>query len=75
VLVLTGTSKNDSFVLQVKSGGILLCKHGCKINTYSLASIGRIVMLSGGGSDTVTLPGSLIIPMQLVGQWKVNKTK
>jgi len=75
VLVLTGTSKNDSFLLQVKSGGVLLCKHGCKLNTFSLASIGRIVMLSGGGNDTVTLPGSLIIPTQFVGHWKVNKTK
>ena len=75
VLVLSGTSKNDNFVLQLKSGGVLLCKHGCKLNTYSLASIGRIVMLSGGGSDTVTVPTSLLVPMQFVGQWKVNKSK
>jgi hypothetical protein len=74
VLVLSGTSKKDSFVLQVKSG-VLLCKHGCKINTFSLASIGSIVMLGNGGSDTVTLPMSLTIPLQLIGQWKVNKTK
>jgi hypothetical protein len=74
VLVLSGTSKNDSFVLQVKSG-TLLCKHGCKLNTFSLAQIGSIVMLGNGGKDTVTLPMSLSIPMQLFGQWKVNKTK
>ena len=74
VLVLSGTSKNDSFVLQVKSG-TLLCKHGCKLNTFSLAQMGSIVMLGNGGKDTVTLPMSLSIPMQLFGQWKVNKTK
>ncbi len=74
VLVLTGTSKNDNFVLQLKSGA-LLCKHGCKINTYSLAQIGSIVLLGNGGNDTVSLPISLAIPMQLIGQWKVNKTK
>src|SRR5205085_4224342 len=58
VLVLSGTSKNDSFQLLLRAGGVLLCKHGCKINTFSLASIGRIVMLSGGGSDTVAVPSS-----------------
>jgi hypothetical protein len=74
VLVVSGTGKNDSIQFQL-NGGALLCRRGCKLATYSLGSIGRIVLLGGGGSDTVSMPSSLAIPMQLIGQWKVNKTK
>src|SRR5205823_290024 len=75
VLVITGSSKIDNIQLQLSSGKVLLCKHGCKIATYSLASVGRIVVMGLDANGTVTVPASLNTPLELLGKGKIKKSK
>ena len=66
VLVITSTSQIDNIQLQLSSGGILLCKRGCKIAVYQAVSIGRIVVLNMDGNDTLQVDPQLNVPVQTV---------
>ena len=67
VLVTTGTKNNDDIQIQLTNKGVVLCKRGCKIATYSLSQVGRIVIMGGAGNDKLTVPTNLNMPVEMYG--------
>jgi hypothetical protein len=67
ILVAMGTSGNDTIEIQLQKNTILLCKNGCKITTFSLAQVGRIVFFGSSGNDTLKMPTNVNRPFEVYG--------
>jgi Ca2+-binding RTX toxin-like protein len=67
MLVAMGTGGNDTIQIQLVKKTILLCKHGCKISTFSLAEVGRVVIFGSGGNDTLKMPTNVNRPYEIYG--------
>jgi Ca2+-binding RTX toxin-like protein len=67
ILVAMGTGGNDTITFQLQKNTILLCKHGCKISTFTLAQVGRIVIFGSSGNDTLKMPTNVNRPFEVYG--------
>jgi hypothetical protein len=67
ILVAMGGTGNDTIEVQLQKNTILLCKNGCKITTFTLAQVGRIVFFGSGGNDTLKMPTNVNRPFEVYG--------
>lgn len=67
ILVMMGTAKNDDIQITLQKNGIILCKHGCRISTFTLAQVGRIVIFGGSGNDKLKVPTNLGLAFEIYG--------
>jgi Ca2+-binding RTX toxin-like protein len=62
-----GTGGNDTIEIQLTKNTILLCKNGCKISTFTLSQVGKIVFFGSGGNDTLKMPTNVNRPFEVYG--------